>query len=176
MFTPNHRSHVRCHVCGVMFCFFWVFFWVFLQSGGDSRWRVCYQRGLPRLVLRSKLFSHYLQESFHCSRSQPYLSASKLFLPHWEPIQECQYLFLFSSRPVIKDNPPWFLFSSSIWDILVFPLLRTGHWVSQPSKLKRTWGGGRSRFRKPPVYWAIPQHKNSNQSITRCMCFIWPRV
>ena len=22
------------------------------QSGGASRWRVCYQRGLPRLVLR----------------------------------------------------------------------------------------------------------------------------
>ena len=31
--------------------------WIFPieQSGGDSRWRVCYQRGLPRLVLQDKV-------------------------------------------------------------------------------------------------------------------------
>ena len=34
-----HLSGVRCHI----------FF--FLQSDGASRWRVCYQRGRPRLVL-----------------------------------------------------------------------------------------------------------------------------
>ena len=28
-----------------------LFFILFLQSGEASRWRVCYQRGLPRLVL-----------------------------------------------------------------------------------------------------------------------------
>ena len=27
------------------------------QSGGASRWRVCYQRGLPRLVFRKEAIS-----------------------------------------------------------------------------------------------------------------------
>ena len=32
--------------------------WIFPngQSGGASRWRVCYQRGLPRLVFRNQAF------------------------------------------------------------------------------------------------------------------------
>ena len=38
-----HMSHDTCHVPSVTF---------FLQGGGASRGRVCYQRGLPRLVLR----------------------------------------------------------------------------------------------------------------------------
>ena len=38
-----HVSGVRCHVYGVR-CM------IFLQSGGASGWRVCYQRGLPSLV------------------------------------------------------------------------------------------------------------------------------
>ena len=47
-----HVSYVRCHVSGVtcqVSCvtFFYFFVW---QSGEASRWRVCYQRGLPRLV------------------------------------------------------------------------------------------------------------------------------
>ena len=37
-------SGVRCRVSGVIFLFF------LGQSGGASRWRVCYQRGQPRLV------------------------------------------------------------------------------------------------------------------------------
>ena len=51
-----HVSRVTCQVSGVrwqvsfvrwcvLFCLFLI-----LQSGGASRWRVCYQRGLPRLV------------------------------------------------------------------------------------------------------------------------------
>ena len=55
-----HMSGVRCHVSGVTcqvsgvtchiyihFFFICIFFW---QSGGAIRWRVCYQRGVPRLV------------------------------------------------------------------------------------------------------------------------------
>ena len=38
-----HISHVMCQVSYVM-CHF------FVQSGGASRGRVCYQRGLPRVV------------------------------------------------------------------------------------------------------------------------------
>ena len=64
-----HMSHVTCHVSPVM-CHVShvknIFFYISLnkkknkkkyttknigQSGGASRWRVCYQRGLPRLVL-----------------------------------------------------------------------------------------------------------------------------
>ena len=49
MFTPPpcvpcHVSQVRCQV--FVFCF--------LQSGRASRGRVCYQRGLPRLVSLTK--------------------------------------------------------------------------------------------------------------------------
>ena len=42
-----HVSRVTCHVSHVMFLFFLFFFG---QSGEAYRWRVCYQRGLPRLV------------------------------------------------------------------------------------------------------------------------------
>ena len=41
-----HMSRVTCHVSHVVF--FLVFFG---QSGEAYWWRVCYQRGLPRLVL-----------------------------------------------------------------------------------------------------------------------------
>ena len=53
MFTPHHVSHVTghgtgvtCQVSRVIICILSFF----RQSGGASRWRVCYQRGLPRLV------------------------------------------------------------------------------------------------------------------------------
>ena len=58
-----HVSGVRCHVSGVtcqvsrvrfhvsgVTCHNFFSFFFFGQSGGTSRWRVCYQRGLPRLV------------------------------------------------------------------------------------------------------------------------------
>ena len=43
-----HVSCVTCHMSHVIFFFFYVK--KIGQSGGASRWRVCYQRGLPRLV------------------------------------------------------------------------------------------------------------------------------
>ena len=36
----RHMSHVTCHE----------YFFFFLQIGENSRWRVCYQQGLPRLI------------------------------------------------------------------------------------------------------------------------------
>ena len=45
-----HVSCVRCHVSGVMCKVSSVTFLFFLQSGGASWRRVCYQGGLPRLV------------------------------------------------------------------------------------------------------------------------------
>ena len=60
MFTPHNMSHVTCGVSRVtchmshntchMSLVKYVFFFLFL-SGEAYRWRVCYQRGLPRLVL-----------------------------------------------------------------------------------------------------------------------------
>ena len=43
-----HISHVTCHMSCVT-CTMCSFF--FLQSGEVFGWRVCYERGLPRLVL-----------------------------------------------------------------------------------------------------------------------------
>ena len=61
MFTPHHMSHVsfhmwcvRCQVSCVMCQVTGVscnFIYFFLgQSGGASRWRVCYQHDLPSLI------------------------------------------------------------------------------------------------------------------------------
>ena len=53
-----HVSGVRCHVSGVTCIYIYIFF--FLQSGEASRWRVCYQRGLPRLVSLVVIYFHPL--------------------------------------------------------------------------------------------------------------------
>ena len=45
---------ITCQVSGVRCPF------VFLQSGGASRWRVCYKRGLSRLVFSSFIYSKLL--------------------------------------------------------------------------------------------------------------------
>ena len=45
--SPPTTCHMTCVTCH-MSCFLLLFF---LQSGEAYRWRVCYQRGLPRLVL-----------------------------------------------------------------------------------------------------------------------------
>ena len=51
-----HVSHIICHMSRVTFHLSHVKIQIYflslqiLQSGGDSRWRVCHQHGLPRLV------------------------------------------------------------------------------------------------------------------------------
>ena len=45
-----HMSRVTCHVSRVTCHIILIFF--FLQIGKASRWRVCLQRGLPRLVFK----------------------------------------------------------------------------------------------------------------------------
>ena len=62
MFTPPNMSHVTYHVSRVMChvsrvtCHMSHIYIFFLQSGEISRWRLCYQRGLPRLVSSRKGF------------------------------------------------------------------------------------------------------------------------
>ena len=43
-----HVSHVTCHMSHVTIIYIFIYFG---QSGEVYRWRVCYQRGLPRLVI-----------------------------------------------------------------------------------------------------------------------------
>ena len=61
MFTPPNMSRVTCHVSCVTTCHvscvtchmshvIFIFIFFLGQSGEVYRWRVCYQRGLPRLV------------------------------------------------------------------------------------------------------------------------------
>ena len=48
-----HISHVICHVSRVT-CNIFIFILFFGVSGGACQWRVCCQRGLPRLVFHLK--------------------------------------------------------------------------------------------------------------------------
>ena len=49
-FHVSHVPHVMCHMsCDI--CNFFLNIYIFLQSVWASPWRVCYQNGLPRLVL-----------------------------------------------------------------------------------------------------------------------------
>ena len=72
MFTPPkvsrvmcHMSRVTCHMshvtCHTSHFFYYLFF--FGQSGEAYRWRVCYQRGLPRLVLVSISFTLFFKSA-----------------------------------------------------------------------------------------------------------------
>ena len=69
-----HVSHVTCHMSHVacdmsqFFNFYLIFF--FGQSGEAYRWRVCYQRGLPHLVIILSiliivLFSYRLKDTYY---------------------------------------------------------------------------------------------------------------
>ena len=76
-----HVSHVTCHVSRVtcqmsgVFFFFYIFYYIYinlfykknLQSDGASWWRVCYQRGLPRLV-----YLHPKEDDIFISASTKY--------------------------------------------------------------------------------------------------------
>ena len=80
MFTFLHMSHVTCHMSRVtchMSCVTCIIYFLLLffgQSGEASRWRVCYQRGLPRLVL--KLWQVYL---FTCEQKIIYNFRNQIF-------------------------------------------------------------------------------------------------
>ena len=59
-----HVSGVRCHVSYVKCPFLFLLFLFFYgQSVGASWWRVCYQRGLPRLVHRHFHQYHITEET-----------------------------------------------------------------------------------------------------------------
>ena len=54
-----HMSRVTCHMSFFSFFSFIIYIFFCGQIGGASQWRVCYQRGLARLVyFISRLFAH----------------------------------------------------------------------------------------------------------------------
>ena len=109
MFTPHHVSHVRCHMshvtcqvsgvtCQVSPVRYHILFFYFFsgQSGEASWWRVCYQRGLPRLVHRAEQHQLCYSETAGIS-----------YLTHILSLQSdsLKYLGLFQfTRPLRKRN------------------------------------------------------------------------
>ena len=76
MFIPHYVSHVTCHVSPVT-CH--VSFKKIGQSGGASRWRVCYQRGLPRLVFKAaELLNRYF--SYLSCRAKQLIASTGCYL------------------------------------------------------------------------------------------------
>ena len=66
-----HVSHVTCHVSHI-YIYFILF--VFGQSGGAYRWRVCYQRGLPRPVFKDFKKEHFSKNKRNsCTLNKIYL-------------------------------------------------------------------------------------------------------
>ena len=65
----HQMSHFTCHLSYItsqvshVTHFFFLFF--LLESGGVSFWRVCYQRGLPRLVFRLFLIKNTLKHKMY---------------------------------------------------------------------------------------------------------------
>ena len=57
-----HMSSVTCHMSGVMARCHELFFFFFGQSGEASRWRVCYQQGLPRHAICHILYTDTISE------------------------------------------------------------------------------------------------------------------
>ena len=77
-------SHVRCQG---------FFFYKKVQSGGASRWKVCYQRGLPRLFYMCLIF-HAPQLSFShkCQKCQKMLKChTTLVTDNFSLIVHAQY-------------------------------------------------------------------------------------
>ena len=64
--VTNQVSHVRCHMSLCMclvpcvMCYVSFIIYIFLQGGWVSWLRLCYQKGLPRLVFRLFLFYFFI--------------------------------------------------------------------------------------------------------------------
>ena len=83
-----HVSYVACpcHMSQLLFCSYNFF----LQSGGATLWRVCYQRGLPRLVFQVEYpFSNPLSTNgcFHRPSLVVYIEK---YQTSWEIYQKTQ--------------------------------------------------------------------------------------
>ena len=108
-----HKSHVTCHVSGVR-----------CQvsgggGGGASRWRVCYQRGLPSLV-STDTCGHYLHTCTPVSTMPPKVNPCPEF-----------WLLIFSSDSLESSLHillPWVIFAHAIGTAFAKPSFNKG-WV-----------------------------------------------
>ena len=96
--TTCHMSHITCHMSHVSFLFLFIipFFW---QNGGATWWRVCYQKGLPHLVL--VLFNALMKKHWFCIHS--------LYRIVWEIFHLLRHIITFPSLIKISG---WFFFPS----------------------------------------------------------------
>ena len=89
MFIPPNVSRVMCQVLHVICHFIFYFIFFFIQSGDAYRWRVCYQRGLPRLVsIKYYLCSH---ECSQCHQSNSAAISEWLLKQWWSVSLSVQY-------------------------------------------------------------------------------------
>ena len=107
-----HMSHVTCHLSPVT-CHMSHFFF-FLQNGEVSQWRVCYQRGLPRLVLKEVILLRVCR-GLH----------KTIFLPRLRCIWDNSWIYFpcLSVKRLYKS--PYLPMFKCIWDNtwLYFPCL-----------------------------------------------------
>ena len=101
MFISHHMSRVTCHLscvmchvshvtCHSVTCHMYFFIIFFYKVYGATRWRVCYQHGVPRLVLdytRYILFPFVV--SYEGSTTKPRLVRVVLF-PNFKFHSKCQ--------------------------------------------------------------------------------------
>ena len=74
-----HVSHVTCHLSHVIFLYF-----ITEKRGGASRSRVCYKRGLPRLVSNSR---NSCVRPHNTTSPQQIITAPRYFEPYYiEPL------------------------------------------------------------------------------------------
>ena len=89
--SSPQTCHVSCHMSRVTCNFFLFIFFFFGQSGEAYRWRVCYQRGLPRLVLMKQSHGPKVSGCPEC----PYMVASQIHIQYMRGVKtNGSFLFL----------------------------------------------------------------------------------
>ena len=125
--VTSHLSHVMCHLSHVIFFvgpigLFEIWRSAIGQSGGAVRWRVCYQRGLPRLVFIMFLCVFLITLKLTLTLDQ----GLKNSINYWSKLH-----VLFCQYGTLKGNIKLFLegkFKYAIWFFFFrFSLLRWFH-------------------------------------------------
>ena len=113
MFTPHNVSHVRCHMSGVRCQVSLVTCQIF---GGASWWRVCYQRGLSRLVFLNPFpYSLNHNDVFRTITAKPGMLKIQAIQLLWRR----KKIYSFTFRPI--KSAPWMNFCNTfifqIWAV-----------------------------------------------------------
>ena len=118
-------SHVTCHMSHIICHYLFIYF--FDKSGEASPWRVCYQRSLPRLVLRvfplllsllqkRNLLLKYVERKLSCSSEKVPPGSSEEIThrigKHWEvqkPLLVSLHADICQLRPLISSSTKYLL-------------------------------------------------------------------